>query len=264
MASPHSLSRNAFSIFLAWPAYIFLVAPSLIVIPMSFGDSSELVFPPREWTLDLYRRMLEPQAGWLGSAWTSLQIGLATMVISTALGTLAAYGLTRAKFRGRSGLTILLLSPMFVPTIIIALALYLAFSVIGMGGSLPAVVIGHTLITLPFIITTARASIAQLDEGIELAAEVMGANRLQIFRRVVLPSIRASVLSGALFAFLLSFDEVVISWFVGSPRSPTLPVKMYSSIQWEISPVLAAISTVLVIAAAAVCLIAAFATDKKS
>lgn len=240
-----------------WMIYIFLIMPTVIVIPMSFGNTGELVFPPREWSLELYRRMLDPATGWMSAANRSFQVALLTTSLSVVLGVPAAYGLARAQFRGRRMVEFFLMSPIFAPTIVMALALYLYLAIFGMTGTIFGLVISHTLVTTPFVVLTVASGMRHIDENIEVAATVMGARRWQIFLKIVIPLLGPTILAGALFAFLLSFDEVVISWFVGSQFSPTLPVKMYSSIQWEISPVLSAISTLLIIVASAICILAA-------
>ncbi|CAO3438902.1 ABC transporter permease [Azospirillum doebereinerae] len=242
---------------LIWSIYVFLVAPSVIVVPLSFGNPNELVFPPQQWGLELYARMLDPANGWLAAGLRSLQIGVLTTVCALVLGLSAAYGLARAEFPGKRALSFLLMSPIFAPTIVLALALYLYFANIGLSGSMAGLVIAHTLLTTPFVILTTGSALRQIDETIEIAATVMGATRMQVFTKVTLPLLRPAILSGGLFAFLLSFDEVVVAWFIGSSYDPTLPVKMYSSIQWEVSPVLAAISTVLFVLTAVVCVVAA-------
>lgn len=243
---------------LVWSIYLFLVAPSFIVVPLSFGNPNELVFPPQQWGLELYARMLDPANGWIAAGLRSLQIGVLTTACALLLGLSAAYGLARAEFPGKRVLNFLLMSPIFAPTIVLALALYLYFASVGLSGSLVGLVVAHTLLTTPFVILTAGSALRQIDENIEVAATVMGATRMQVFTKVTLPLLRPAILSGGLFAFLLSFDEVVVAWFVGSSYDPTLPVKMYSSIQWEVSPVLAAISTVLFALTCIVCVIAAF------
>ncbi len=249
--------RLPFTPIAAWLIYVFLLMPNLIVIPMSFGGSNELMFPPTSWSFDLYRRMMDPSSGWLSAAQRSFEIGTLATICAVVLGVPAAYGLARGSFPGKKALGFLLLSPIFAPTIVVALALYLYFAHLGLSGTLLGLVMGHTLEITPFVIVTALAGIRHLDPNVEIAATVMGASRFQVFYKVVLPLLRPSIMAGALFAFLLSFDEVVISWFVGGSGQPTLPVKMYSSIQWEISPVLAAISTVLVVITVAICVVAA-------
>lgn len=226
--------------------YGFLILPSLIVIPMSFGSGGELVFPPRAYSFELYRQYFQ-ESTWMAVTWQSVKVGLASMLLSLALGFSAAYGLSRTDFRGKGLLTILLLSPMFMPHIAVALAMYLYLSQMGLVGTTFGLVAAHTVVTAPFVIVTAFAGLRYVDRNLELVAQTMGAGRLRIVWKVVLPMLVPSIVTAALFAFLLSFDEVVISYFISGVQSETLPVKMYSSIHWEISPVLAAISTLLTI-----------------
>jgi putative spermidine/putrescine transport system permease protein len=244
---------------LAYPIYAFLIMPTLIVVPMSFSSGNELVFPPRSLDLGLYRKLLDPSSGWLDASLRSFKIASLTAVIALCLGVPAAYGLARARFTGKSALGFSILSPIFAPTIVLALGLYLYFIKLHIAGSALALVLAHTLLVTPFVMVTVGSAITQLEEGIEHAAAVLGAGPIRIFFQVVVPSLRSSMLAGGLFAFLMSFDEVVVAWFVGTNSDPTLPVKMYSSIQWEVSPVLAAISTVLVVLTVIVCLVAAMA-----
>lgn len=238
----------------AWIVYLFLIVPSLIVVPMSFGNTTEMVFPPQNWGLDLYRKMLDPSLGWISAMWYSTQVAVVTAACALVLGVLATYGLERSEFRGKKFVDFLFLGPIFVPSIVLALALYLYFSYLGISGSFFGLVLAHTMITVPFVILTARAGLKQIDVGIEVVAQVMGASRLQILWRVVLPLLKPSLISAGFFSFLLSFDEVVIAWFIGASANPTLPVKMYSSLQWEISPVLTAISTLLLLVTTVICL----------
>lgn len=246
-AMRHMTRKFSVSIFVAWLVYLFLVVPSVIVIPMSFGNSAELVFPPKEWGLNLYAKALDPAEGWLSAGGRSLVLGILATGLALVMGVPAAYGLSRTSFRGHKALSFMLMSPIFAPTIVIALALYLYFATLRMNGTLFALVMSHAVIITPFLVVTTLSGLKHLDRNIENAAMVMGATQLQIFFRVVLPAIKGPVFAGALFAFLLSFDEVIVSWFVAKSAQPTLPVKMYSSIQWEVSPVLAAISTFLVV-----------------
>jgi putative spermidine/putrescine transport system permease protein len=251
------LRPPSISSVLAFPIYAFLIMPTVIVVPMSFNSGTELVFPPRSWDLGLYRRLLDPSSGWLDASLRSFKIAALTAVIALCLGVPAAYGLARARFPGKSAVGFSILSPIFAPTIVLALGLYLYFIKLGLASSVLGLVLAHTLLVTPFVIVTVGSAILQLEEGIELAGSVLGAGPIRIFFQIVLPSLRPSMLAGGLFAFLMSFDEVVVAWFVGSNSNPTLPVKMYSSIQWEVSPVLAAISTVLVFLTIAICLVAA-------
>ncbi|MCW2309374.1 ABC transporter permease [Rhodobium gokarnense] len=259
------LTRNlSLPVLVTWLIYVFLLVPSLVVIPISFGTSNELVFPPQDWGLDLYRRALDPAEGWLSAAGRSTMLGILATAIALLMGVPAAYGLSRSRFPGQKALTFMLMSPIFAPTIVVALALYLYFATLGMTGTMVALAMSHAVVITPFILVTTLSGLKHLDRNIENAAMVMGATRLQIFFHVVLPALKGSVLTGGLFAFLLSFDEVIVSWFIARSDQPTLPVKMYSSIQWEISPVLSAISTFLVAITVVGSVVAAFTSSAET
>lgn len=236
--------------------YFFLLMPSLIVVPMSFGDKREIMFPPGNFTLTLYREYFFA-SNWMATTVQSLKIALASAAISLVAGFLAAYALVRYDFPGKRLLNLVLLSPVLVPVIIVALGTYLYFSSLGITGTTAAIVVAHSVHTVPFVIVTLMAGLRHVDPSLERAAELMGASRLTVLWRVTLPLLKPALFAGAMFAFLISFDEVVLSWFISSPSTQTLPVKMYSSIQWEVSPVIAAVSTLLTLLSLVVCLISA-------
>lgn len=241
----------------AWTVFLFLLMPSFIVIPMSFGDSNELMFPPRNWTVNLYVQYFNDRE-WLAATWLSFRVAIWTTLISLVLGVPAAYGLVRGKFFGQKLAGIFLLSPIMVPTIVSALGIYIYFVDVGINQGELRLVLGLTVATMPFVIITAMSGMRHIDENLERAARIMGAGSLRVLWSVTLPMLRPSLIGGALFAFLMSFDEVVIAWFVHRAGYTTLPVKMFSSIQWEISAVLAAISTLLTVVSIAICLIVVF------
>jgi putative spermidine/putrescine transport system permease protein len=242
----------------AWLGYGFLILPSLIIIPMSFGASDELVFPPRALSLHLYESYFFTSS-WMAATLESLEVAAGTVVASLLLGVAAAYALSRGTFRAKELVTLFLLSPAFVPAIVLALGLYLYLGAAHLSGTTIGLVLSHTLVAMPFVIVTSMAGLRHVERDLETAAAVMGAGRLLVIRRVTLPLLRPAILASALFAFLISFDEVVISYFVAGVRSETLPVKMYSAIRWEISPVLAAVSTLLTVLSLGICLAVAAA-----
>lgn len=244
------------TVLIAWAIYLFLIAPSLIVIPMSFNGTTELMFPPRSFSLHMYHEFFHG-SDWLQATRQSIVVALGTMLLSVAAGIPAAYALTRADFPGKRLLSIILLAPMLVPTIVAALGLYLYLVHLGLAGTTAGLILGHTTLTTPFVIVIASASLRQLDANLETAARIMGAGPLMVFRRVVLPRLYPAAGAAALFAFLISFDEVVIAWFVSGVGTATLPVKMYSAIHWEVSPVLPVISTLLTLLSLVVCTIGA-------
>jgi putative spermidine/putrescine transport system permease protein len=237
----------------AWLVYGFLILPSLIVVPMSFGDKDEMIFPPQSLSLYLYDRYVSDPT-WLRVTLQSVEVGLGTTAAALVFGVGAAYGLGRSNFRGKSALTLFLLSPVLVPAIVIALGLYLYLGKLHLAGTTLGLIVSHTIITMPFVIISVSSGLRHIDRNLETAAMVMGAGPLLVLRKVTLPLLRPALVAAGLFAFLISFDEVVISYFVSNVETQTLPVKMYSSIHWEISPVLAAISTLMTVLSLIVCL----------
>jgi putative spermidine/putrescine transport system permease protein len=246
---------------LAWLGYAFLVIPSLIVIPLSFGDKQILVFPPSGLSLLHYREYFS-ESTWVNATLYSLRIAVGVTLFSLILGVGAAYGLARSQFFGKKLVILVLLSPIFVPGVVVGLALYIYLSRLGISGTIFGLIIAHTIVVVPFVIVTVNAGLKQLDRGLETAASLMGANKFYVIRRVTLPLLTPSIVAAGLFAFLMSFDEVVISSFIVSIREMTLPVKMYSSIKLEITPVIAAISSMLSLLALVICVATAILQRK--
>ena len=249
------LRPSWFSAASAWVVYLFLIMPSLIVIPMSFGDKEEFQFPPDGISFYLYRQFFF-ESSWMDTTFQSFRVAIISTLLALMFGISAAYGIVRGNFPGKQLITLFLLSPILVPVIVVALGLYLYLSSFGIVGTTFGLVLGHVVHTTPFVIVMAMAGLKHVDPNLEAAARVMGASRLYTVVKVTLPLLKPTIVAGALFAFLISFDEVVISYFISSTRTETLPVKMYSSIQWEISPVLAAISTLLTLLSLIVCVLA--------
>lgn len=238
--------------------YLFLALPSVLVFPMSFGGGDALSFPPQTFSLELYHQLFTSSL-WMAAFRESLIVASSTALISTALGALAAFGLTRDEFPGKKVITLALLSPILLPTIVTSLGIYLYFSALGLIDTTTGLILAHSVLTVPYVIVTVSSGLRQLDPNVELAASVMGASPLQVFSRVVMTQVRGPLLSGGLFAFLISFDEVVIAWFITGTANTTLPVVMYSSLKVEVSPVIAAASTILSTATIVICAGAALA-----
>jgi putative spermidine/putrescine transport system permease protein len=242
---------------IAFAVYAFILVPTLIVIPISFGGNGELTFPPRVWSLALYEQLFS-SASWMGPILQSLKVAILTMVVSILIGVPASYGLVRFDFPGKRFVMLLLMSPILVPVIVISLGLYLYLSRLHLVGTTAGLVASHVAYVTPFMMMTVMAGVKKLDPALEFATAIMGANRRTVFFKVVMPQLRPSIFAGALFAFLVSFDEVVIAWFLTSPTTVTLPVKMYSSIQWDISPVIAAVSALLTVLSLVFCCVSVF------
>lgn len=224
--------------------YVFLTLPSILTIPISFGGATSLTFPPRTFSFELYERFFSSPV-WTGSLVESLIVGCGTAMLATLIGSLAAFGLVRGAFPGQKLVGVILLSPILVPSIVIALGVYFYFSQLGLIGTTSGLVLAHSLLTIPYVIVVVTSGLKQIDQNVETAAAVMGATPMAIYTRVVVPQIWYSLASAFLFAFLISFDEVVISWFIAGTSATTLPVVMYSSLKVEVAPEIAAAATML-------------------
>lgn len=233
--------------------YLFLVIPSLIVVPISLNGTQELQFPPQELSLQLYRQFFAESAWW-GAAVQSAWVGAITAMLSLLIALPAAYALSRTDWRLKRVLEVGFMSPMLVPVIVLGLGMYIHLSALRMVDTTLGIVMAHAVLVLPYTFVSLMAGLRQTDPALETVAMLMGASRLRIVLSVVLPQIYGPILVGTLFAFLISFDEVVVAYFLTGPASQTLPVKMYSAIKWEVSPVLAAVSTLLTLLSLAICL----------
>lgn len=223
---------------------LWLVAPSLIVIPLSFTDKPTFTFPPTGWSTQWYASFFQ-DPGWTSALLASLKVGLLVVVVATVSGTAAAMALSRTAFRGRQTVRALLLAPMIAPVIVVAIGLYALFLQAHLLGTTFGFVIAHSVLALPFVVIPVSASLQGFDRRLESAAAICGANRWDTFRQVTLPLVAPGVLSGALFAFVTSFDEVVLSLFIQSPYLQTLPVKMYASVTRDTDPTIAAAATLI-------------------
>lgn len=235
--------RVVLSIFVALTG-IFLIAPLVIVAIMSFSSGSTLSFPPPDLSTRWYRALADDQR-WQDAAFTSLRIGLTAAAISSVLGTLAALGLSRARFRGRGLVNVVLLSPLIVPLIVTAVGVYLVFVRWPQLGSFWALAISHAALGTPFVVITVGASLQTVDENLELAAMNLGAGPVRTFRHVTLPLIAPGVVIGALFAFIWSWDELIVAIFLSSPVVRTLPVLMWGQVRSRIDPMIAVVATLL-------------------
>ena len=224
----------------------FLLLPVVFIALLSFGSSRWLIFPPPGWTVKWYVELIEDPR-WLQSMWLSLQLGLCVMAASVILGGAAAVTLVRGRFPGKRLLNAIFISPMIVPVVIVAIALYAFFMKLGLTGSFLGFVIGHLVVALPFSVICIGNSLRGFDTNLERAAAICGAGRWQTLRRVTIPAILPGILAAGIFSFLASWDEVVISIFMASPELQTLPVRMWTSLRTDLSPTIAAISTILVV-----------------
>lgn len=227
---------------------IFLIAPLLVIVPLSFSSGSFFTFPLPGFSLRWYQQLLHNEL-WMSSFKNSLIVGSVATVIATVLGTAAATGLAQADFRGKGLIMALLLAPLIVPVVIIATGSYFFFLQFGMNTSLVALSIMHAVLGAPFVVITVTATLTGLDPALPRAAASLGAGPWTTFRRVTLPIISPGVISGALFAFVSSFDEVVVALFLTGPAQRTLPRQMFDGIREQLTPTILAAATILILLA---------------
>lgn len=225
---------------------LFLVLPILVIIPLSFNSDSFLMYPMSGWSLRWYEEVINSPS-WQRAITNSMIVSPFATLLAMILGTLAAIGLVRANFRGKALLTAILISPMVVPVVIVAVAMYISFAPLGLTGSYTGLILAHAVLGVPFVVTTVTATLQGFDFNLVRAASSLGANPVTTFFRVTLPQVAPGVISGGLFAFATSFDEVVVTLFLASPEQATLPRQMFSGIRENISPAIAAVATILII-----------------
>jgi putative spermidine/putrescine transport system permease protein len=225
---------------------VFLSLPVFVVIPISFSSGRYLQFPPPGLSLMWYARYLGSER-WIQA--TGLSAGIALMVVGVALviGMLAAWATVRDRFRGRGLLALACLAPMMLPNMVIAIALYFTFAPLNLVGTVAGLVLAHSLLALPMVFVTLSAGLRDLDPSLERAAAVLGASPVPALLRVVLPLLAPSMLAAGLFAFIVSFDEIVVSLFLTSVGVRTLPKVMWENIVMEIDPTISAVSSCLIV-----------------
>lgn len=223
----------------------YLVIPSLVVIVMSFSGGRFLEFPPRALSLRWHL------AYWSGTPWIdatvrSIKVATLVAVVSTTVGTMVAIALARLSVRGKPWLRALVISPVVLPTIVLSIGIYSVYARWRLIGTTLGLVLAHTVLALPFVVLNVSAVMVKLDRALERAARILGAGPVRAFVRVMLPLLAPGIASGAIFAFLTSFDEIVIAMFI-SGADPTLPKLMFDGIRYELNPVVAAVSTQLIV-----------------
>ena len=239
----------------AWLALIlgFLYLPIAVMVVMAFNESV------------LYELPLEPSTIWferlagnerlIRASVNSVGLALANTVIATALGTMAALAFARYTFRGRTLLRLLLFPPITIPWLIIGTAMLVMFFWIGIGRGLHAMLLGHVALSLPYVVVVVGARLASFGPELEEAAATLGANAWQTFRRVTLPMLAPGIVAAALFAFAISFDQFVISYFLAPPGVSTLPVEIYSAIRKGFTPEVNAVSSIIIVVSMGVVLL---------
>lgn len=239
------LRIGAFYVFCAL-VFAYLVLPSIVVIPLSFNSEPFLVFPIEAFSLRWYGEFFS-NVKWLPSIYHSALIACGATFLATVLGTLAALGLDRLPWGPKQLARSVFLLPIIVPVVVTGSSLYLLFAPLGLTSTFAGVIIGHSVLAAPFVVIVVLATLQGVDRNLMRAAQILGANPVTVFRRITLPLILPGVISGAVFAFAVSFDEVVLTILIAGPAQRTLPLQMLSGIKENLRPTVTAAATILVL-----------------
>jgi ABC-type spermidine/putrescine transport system permease subunit II len=245
-ASPLTLNGVVHAI--AAFGFAFLALPLLIVVPISFSASQFLQFPPSGFSLQWYERYLT-SGPWLAATATSVLIAALVALVSLIVGSAAAVSVVQGKSRGKALLAISCLTPIIIPNIVLAVAFFFLFSKIGLVGTVAGLVFAHSVLALPLVFVTVVAGLQGLDPDLPRAAAVLGASPARVVRRIVIPLLWTSIVTAALFAFVHSFDEVVVAIFLTSLSVTTLPKLIWENLVMYIDPTVSAVSTLLILLA---------------
>ena len=224
----------------------YLIAPLLVIIPLSFSSSAFLNYPIPSVSLRWYEDFFTSPE-WRMAIWNSLIVGSVTALLATSLGTLAALGLNRADFPFKRVITGFFISPLVVPVIILAVGTYFFFAPLRLTGTYTGIILAHTTMAIPFVVITVGATLTGLDENLVRAAFSLGAHPVRVFFKVILPLVLPGVVSGAVIAFATSLDEVVMILFLAGPEQNTIPRQMFNGIKYYLSPTITAVATVLIV-----------------
>lgn len=238
--------------FICGLIFFFLIMPIVVIVPLSFNAEPYFTFTyemltldPDGWSLRWYQAFLNSEE-WLTSIKNTFIIAIASTFLATTLGTVAALGLSKPYIPFKNAIMAMLISPMVVPLIISAAGMYFFYSSIGLTSTYPGIILAHTALGTPFVIITVTATLVGFDQTLVRASANLGADPTTTFFKVIMPLIAPGVISGALFAFITSVDEIVIVYFIAGPEQKTVPLKMFSGIREEISPTILAVASILV------------------
>ena len=234
--------------------YLYLLAPILIVVPVSFSAAAFVVFPPRGLSLRWYANFLTSRE-LTEALWLSIRLAVAVTLAATVIGTLAALALTRYRLPGREAIRTFLMAPIVLPGVVLGIALLIFLNRTPLAQTFGGLFGAHLVVALPYVVRTVAATLEGFDRAVEEAAASLGAPPLAAFWTITLPLIKPGVIAGATFAFITSFDELVVSLFLTGPRLSTLPVQIYNYIEFASDPTIAAISVLLIVFTTAVVLL---------
>lgn len=262
MKDPRVVFGRCLMLGLAWTVLAFLVLPMIIVVPVSFTDQYYLSLPKEGLSLRHYAAFFEKEI-WLAATRDSLIVAVFSTVFALFLGTLCAIGCWRLASNAAESVRTFMLTPIIVPTIVQALAMYRFWIDLGIMDTYVGLILAHTLIAVPYVVITVSASLANFDVRLEQAARNLGASTQQTIRWVIIPSILPGMLSGALFAFTISFDEIVVALFITSRNVYTLPKRIWDGIQDHLDPTIASVATMLIAATLALLLAELWARQRR-
>jgi putative spermidine/putrescine transport system permease protein len=226
-------------LILAW-----LMIPVVIIVPMSFSGARFLAFPPPSWSTRWYEAYLA-NPGWMQATRVSLTLAVSSAAVATVMGTAAAYALNMSTSKWVRNLQVILMLPLVVPIVITAVGVFLVYANVGLLATMTGLILANVMLGLPYVVTSVLVGLRKFDPAQEMVSRSLGMNRLRTFFVVVLPQIRASVISGLLFAFISALDETVVALFISGGQYQTLTKRMFTALRDEIDPTIAAISTLL-------------------
>ncbi len=251
----NKISSSSLKLF-AWGVLFFLIMPILVIVPLSFNaepfftfTKGMLSFQPDAYSIKWYEEIINDEK-WILAIQNSFIIGIFATILATFLGVLAAVGLASPVMPFKRLITAILLSPIIVPLIIVAAGMFFFYTRFGLVGSYAGVIIAHAALGIPFVIITVTATLSGFDQSLFRAGLSLGASPVKVFWNVVVPLIRPGVISGALFAFVTSFDEIVLVLFLAGPEQRTIPRQMFSGLREQINPTILAVATLLIIVSA--------------
>ncbi|WP_174733266.1 ABC transporter permease [Mesobacillus harenae] len=234
--------------------YTFLLAPIVVVLLSSLTTTEYIVFPPKGLTLRWYTELVD-HPEFMQSFTLSILVAFGTAFIATAIGTLASLAVVRREFRGKTAIVQLVGSPLLIPSVVFGVALLQFYSWIGLAASPLALVLGHIILTVPFVMRLVVASLVGFDRSIEQAAMNLGAGSWKVFFQITLPIIKSGVIAGAIFAFITSFDDLTVALFIVSTDVVTLPVRIYTYMQYQYDPIITSVSSIMILFTVALMLV---------
>jgi putative spermidine/putrescine transport system permease protein len=236
--------RRIIFVLLCAAVLLYLVLPILIVVPMSFSSARFLTFPPPSLSLRWYREYVDNPA-WMQATLVTLTVAVCTVLIATPLGVSAAYAISQSKLRIMRIIHAALLLPLMVPIIITAVGIFFVYAKVGLIATMSGLVLANVMLGLPYVIISVVAGLQSFDTTQEMVARSLGMNRLRSFFAVTLPQIKASVIAGAIFAFISAMDETIVAIFISGGQYQPLTKRMFTALRDEIDPTIAAISTLM-------------------